>query len=200
MDLPPPDARPSGVLFDRRSGTRPTDMDCGGSLPRNASQQCSEDSIADDARLFGFESELEANLTYIPMAVRFKLDKCGIKLSLTMWQLLPERRRRELVRAPCDNATDAANYRQVLCSFVKQSIGDQPPSIPTAEHPPWADDDIPEQISRAAAALGFPPPSSARWCKLTPLQRFALIKLSREGRDHRNLGPALREFGLLYRG
>jgi hypothetical protein len=29
------------------------------------------------------------------------------------------------------------------------------------------------------------------------LQRFALLKLSREGREHRNLGVALREFGLL---
>jgi hypothetical protein len=165
--------------------------------PRNASEQLPEVPSVDDARLFSFESELEASLIYIPMAVRFKLDKCGIKLSLAAWQLLLEDRRRELLRAPCDNATDIASYRRVLCSFVGEFTGDEPPSIPVAGHPPWADKNIPEQIIQAAMAMGLPPPSSARWCTLTPLQRFALVKLSREGREHRNLGLALREFGLL---
>lgn len=59
-----------------------TDLCPDGSRPRYASESGTEHSRADDACLFGFESELEANLTYMPMAVRFKLDKCGIKLSL----------------------------------------------------------------------------------------------------------------------
>jgi hypothetical protein len=151
----------------------------------------------EEARVFGFESELEANLTYIPMAVRFKLDKCGVKLSLAEWQQLPEHRRRELLRARCDNATSAANYRRILCSFVKEFSGTEPPTIGAADHPLWMGNDTPEQVTRAAAAMGLASPSPARWRSLTALERFALVKLSREGRDHRNLEPALREFGLL---
>jgi hypothetical protein len=197
MDLPPPDARSSGVLFERRATTHVMGAQCGDLPPKNASEPHAEISSADHARLFAFESELEASLTYIPLAVRFKLDKCGIKLSLASWQLLPEDRRRVLLRAPCDNATDIASYRRVLYSFVGECTGEEPPSIPMAEHAPWADKNIPEQTIRAAMAMGLPPPSSTRWCTLTPLQRFALIKLSREGREHRNLRLALREFGLL---
>jgi hypothetical protein len=196
MDLPPPDARQLGVLFEHRGTTHAIGARCGGEVPSNASEQCAEISSADHARLFDFESELEATLTYIPLAVRFKLDKCGIKLSLDAWQLLPEDRRRELLRAPCDKAKAIASYRQVLCSFVREASGDKPPLVSIPADSPSADV-APEQITRATAALGLPPPSSAGWRKLTPLQRFALVKLSREGREHRNLAAALREFGLL---
>lgn len=167
-----------------------------GSGARIASESSAELSRATDACLFGFESEPEANLTYIPMAVRFKFDKCGIKLSLAAWQLLPEDRRRDLLHAPCQNEGEIASYRAILCALIKEFTGDEPPSIPTAVHPPWAASAIPEQITRATTAMGFSAPSSAQWCQLTPLQRFALVKLSREEREYRNLGPALREFGL----
>ena len=53
---------------------------------------------------------MEASLTYVPMAVRFKLDKCGIKLSLAHWSQLPERERRKLLKAPCANSSDIASY------------------------------------------------------------------------------------------
>ncbi len=130
------------------------------------------------------------------MAVRFKLDKCGIKLSLAAWQLLAEDKRREFLCAPCDNAADIAGYRQDLCFLVEESTGDKPRSIPIAEHPPWAAGDFPEEIRRAMAELKLPPLSSMQWRTLTGLQRFALLKLSRAGRDHRDLGSALREFGV----
>jgi hypothetical protein len=66
-----------------------------------------------------------------------------------------------------------------------------------AEHPPWAEERVPHQLTIAATALGVGAPSPAQWRKLSAVQRFALLKLSREGREHRNLGAALREFGLL---
>jgi hypothetical protein len=36
-----------------------------------------------------------------------------------------------------------------------------------------------------------------QWASLTPLQRFALIKLSRSGHENRNFLPALQEFDLV---
>ena len=38
-----------------------------------------------DTQLFAFESDFVATLRCVPMAVRFKLDRCGIKLSLRQW-------------------------------------------------------------------------------------------------------------------
>ena len=81
MDLPPPDARSSGVLFDRRRGaTDAVSASSACELSGTAPEDRFELSAADDARLFGFESELEKSLTYLPLAVRFKLDRCGVKL------------------------------------------------------------------------------------------------------------------------
>jgi hypothetical protein len=38
---------------------------------------------------------------------------------------------------------------------------------------------------------------TAAWQQLNELQRFALVKLSHPGHEHRNLPAALREFGLI---
>jgi Conserved nitrate reductase-associated protein (Nitr_red_assoc) len=68
------------VLFEDLGATLATG-ECSDNMPlRHAREERGEVWNDDDARLFGFESELEANLTYIPMAVRFKLDLCGVKL------------------------------------------------------------------------------------------------------------------------
>jgi len=80
-------------------------------VPLRLARERTDVSSGEEARLFGFESELEANLTYIPMAVRFKLDICGIKLLLAVWQRLPEHKRRELLYLPCQNEHDVASYR-----------------------------------------------------------------------------------------
>lgn len=39
--------------------------------------------------------------------------------------------------------------------------------------------------------------SQDQWAALHPLQRFALVKLVRPGHEGHNIGPALKEFGLL---
>ena len=39
--------------------------------------------------------------------------------------------------------------------------------------------------------------TAQQWKELSPLQRFALIKLSRRGHENRNFYPALQEFKLV---
>ena len=197
MTGPPPSARTSGVLFERRAVADVQSAQHDAVRSPTAPEKCPEISSGDDAQLFGFESELEPNLTYIPLAVRFKLDRCGIKLSLEAWQQLPEFRRLELFRMRCHDEEDLADFRKALCVLVSEYAGEEPASMVIAEHPPWAEERVPDQLARAATALGFAAPSLAQWRKLSAVQRFALLKLSREGREHRNLGAALREFGLL---
>jgi hypothetical protein len=197
MDRPPPDARFSGVLFDRPTAAPATVLGCGDTQARNSFKQRAEHSNVDDARLFGFEADADPNLTYIPLAVRFKLDKCGIKLSLDQWNQLPQRTRRDLLDAPCTNNADVARYSQMLCRLVKETVGDEPQRLPIAPSHAWENTEIPRQIADKALQLGVQVPTSEQWRGLSALQRFALLKLSRPGSDNRKLISALRELGLL---
>jgi hypothetical protein len=150
-----------------------------------------------DSSVFGFESDLERSLACIPLAVRFKLDKCGIKLSLTQWQQLPEGKRQDLLRVRCDTDVEIADFRHVLQALITAACSDEPRQLEVGVHPPWNAPDVPGQVRRKTLELGAIPPTPCQWRALTPLQRFVLIKLSRDGDHGRNLMPALREFELL---
>jgi len=63
-------------------------------------------------------------------------------------------------------------------------------------NPPWLDSEtIPDTVSEKAASFGDSI-TLDQWQTLTPLRRFALIKLSRPSHENKNFQPALREFGL----
>jgi hypothetical protein len=55
---------------------------------------------------------------------------------------------------------------------------------------------LPEEVVLSCDQLGLKI-EPQRWAYLDELQRFALIKLSHPGHEHRNLPRALLEFGLL---
>ena len=64
-------------------------------------------------------------------------------------------------------------------------------------HPAWLNDrDIPSTIEIKAAEYGVIITQS-QWANLTPLQRFATIKLTRSSHENNNFLPALQEFGLV---
>lgn len=46
------------------------------------------------------DSAAAKELTWLPYAVRFKLDECGLGMSLRDWQMLPQAERVALVHAP----------------------------------------------------------------------------------------------------
>jgi hypothetical protein len=149
--------------------------------------------------VFGFESELEASLMYMPMAVRFKLDKSGIKLSLNQWQQLSESNRRDLLATRCESESEISNYRCALETLIRTTIGEEPRTLDTGGPRPWETQAVPSQITQKCLELGVAPPTPFQWRALTPLQRFALLKLTRDGDHSRNLIPALREFaGLIH--
>ena len=54
-----------------------------------------------DVQLFAFESDFVASLRCIPMAVRLKLDLCGIKLTLRQWSRFTRSDREALIAMPC---------------------------------------------------------------------------------------------------
>lgn len=147
---------------------------------------------------FRFESDQERSLAYIPMLVRMKLDLAGVKLTLKQWNRLPERDRRRLFEFPCEGEFGAKRYRELLSVLVRVRAGESLCVLPPQKEPAWNNvREIPEQVARRAMDRGLPPPSIAQWRALSPAQRYALLKLTRDGHESRNYLPALKEFELL---
>lgn len=148
--------------------------------------------------VFQFEQDFAGTLRCIPMAVRFKLDRCGIKLSLRQWaRFTPEERDRAL-RLACDRREEIDAYRRELEELIQLRSSQPPQYLPIEALPQWADTtSVPEQVVQFAVQLEVSPPNSTQWAALSALERFTLIKLSRAKHDNVNFLPAMREFGLL---
>ena len=145
---------------------------------------------------FQFEADFVEGLRCIPMQVRFKLDTCGVKLKLHHWHQFTPEERRSLVDLPCNDGPEGEQYRTYLQALVTRYMGGPAGTLPVESTPPWQQGDrLPEQVPTEAQRHGLTL-TVGQWGNLTPLQRFALIKLSRPGHENRNFLPACREFGL----
>jgi hypothetical protein len=148
-------------------------------------------------KIFGFELDFAGDLRCIPMAVRFKLDLAGIKLSLRQWSRMSLVERDGLLSLPATEASALEQFRSVVADCLLRQ-GDQPVQLGVEQSPPWSVAEVvPDQVSAFAALAGVASPTLPQWQALTGLQRFTLVKLSRAKHDNVNFVPALREFGLL---
>jgi hypothetical protein len=146
------------------------------------------------AMYFRFEEDfVEEGIRCIPMIVRFKLDRCGIKLKLAEWSRMNEHERQYLAEQPCVSKDDVLVYRSWLQRTVFERTGSQATNLEVDQCPLWTNDSIPvvvrEKLSDIHAGL-----SDIQWRAFTDLQRFALVKLSRPGHENRNFPLALKEF------
>jgi hypothetical protein len=154
--------------------------------------------MTDNSQIFEFERDFAGTLHCIPMIVRFKLDLCGVKLSLRQWSRFERQEREQLILRPCHAAREIPSYRAYLVMLISVRAGEQAVDLPIDANPEWeACANVPGSVKAKAASLGLPAPAQPSWAALTPLQRFTLLKLTREGHDNENFEPALREFGLL---
>jgi hypothetical protein len=147
------------------------------------------------SELFGFESDFVASLRCIPMAVRYRLDLAGVKLKLNEWSKLGQSERRRLLEMPVSGPGETAAYRDALSAMVEAACGAAPGLLPELPAPVWESPAVPDQVRAKAAETGVTL-SDATWRSLAPLQRFALVKLSRPGHENLNFVPAAEEFGL----
>jgi hypothetical protein len=139
---------------------------------------------------FQFEADFVESLRCIPMQVRYKLDTCGVKLKLHHWNQLTPAEKQTLVDASCPPVDE---YRSLLHRLVQAHDPEPPADLPIDPHPAWMDETtIPESVLTQADGAIAP----AQWSALKPLQRFALIKLSRSQHENKNFFPALQEFGI----
>jgi len=149
-----------------------------------------------EVQFFEFEAEFVRSLRCVPMIVRFKVDTCGLKLSLRAWNLFDDSVRGRLVVLPATTPTDTARYRDFVVAALEAV--DQPVvNVDVEPLPAWMNRSaVPGPVARKARSLALDEPEPALWSRLNPLQRFALTKLTRGSNEHSRFLPALREFGL----
>lgn len=146
--------------------------------------------------LFQFEQDFVDSLRCIPMLVRLKLDTCGVKLKLVHWNQFNSEERQSLLQLPCSTSDEIKNYRQFLQDLITHKTGQPATEIAIASNPLWLDPEIiPDSVQSKAIETRLTLTQS-QWRSLTPIQRFALIKLSRASHENHNFVPALQEFGL----
>src|ERR1700687_3317538 len=88
--------------------------------------------------LFAFEVVSSENLTYIPMSVRFNLDRFGLRISLAQWQMLPYEERALLARFPVDDdATIEPNFDHALFEMLRTHANVEPEWFTPDEKPVW---------------------------------------------------------------
>lgn len=143
---------------------------------------------------FQFEADFIESLRCIPMMVRMKLDTCGVKLKLNHWHQFSQSERQTLVEMPCETAAESQAYRQWLQNLVTEKTGSPAKELAIALNPPWLDKTtIPSEVESKATEHNVTI-TLEQWSDLTPVQRFALIKLSRPSHENLNFLPALKEF------
>ena len=148
-------------------------------------------------RFFEFEADFVDSLRCIPMQVRCKLDTCGIKLKLSDWSHMTKDERQAMVQLPCSTETEIQAYREHLQQLISQRTGTPAAELPIDPDPAWMDaTTLPASLQEKVRELGLRL-TPQQWATLTPLERFALIKLSRPGHENENFPKALKEFHLL---
>ena len=145
---------------------------------------------------FEFEADFVDSLRCIPMQVRCKLDTCGIKLKLSDWNRMTTDERQALVELPCTTKTEIQSYREYIEQLIIQRTGTPTKKLPIEPHPAWLDSaTVPASLQKKAQEIGVTL-TQQNWAGLTPLQRFALIKLSHPGHENQNFNRAIIEFHL----
>ncbi|MBD1917776.1 MULTISPECIES: nitrate reductase associated protein [Cyanophyceae] len=146
---------------------------------------------------FQFEADFVESLRCIPMQVRLKLDTCGVKLKLEHWHRFSEADREQLTQLQCSDRDSTVAYTAYVQTLVHRVQGTPASTLAIDPQPPWHNGEvIPEDVQAQAQVLGAEI-GLEQWRSLRPLQRFALIKLSRPSHENRNFYPALVEFGLV---
>ena len=124
-------------------------------------------------KLYTFD-EVTPELELLPIAARRALDHAGLKLSRAAWSTLPLATRAAIVT--CGSAPEvAADTVRSLAITATPA----PEPTPVAGDPPA--DAAPPDLARAYGAAI----DAVRWAALSPLDRYALVKVAGSPRPER---------------
>jgi hypothetical protein len=145
-------------------------------------------------RRFKFEDEVHQSLSCVPMAVRRKLDRIGLKIGLTQWQQLGHGER----LAVCHLPVDSVEEQEVARIFIREAVQTRSGGVLT---------ELPDDVRGSATPPGSPPAmlvaharaagvtlGQPEWSRLDDDERYALIKLGGSAIPSHNLTAALNEF------
>ncbi|HZP45799.1 MAG TPA: nitrate reductase associated protein [Candidatus Binataceae bacterium] len=145
-------------------------------------------------RRFKFEDEVHQTLSCVPMAVRRKLDRVGVKLSLEQWQQLGRGERLAICHLPINDDEEIDALRLFIREAVKDRCGGATPK------------ELPDEVRAAADPPAHPPAllverardvgitlGEREWARLDSDERYALIKLGAGAEPSHNLAAGLRE-------
>lgn len=147
---------------------------------------------------FLFEEDfMERNIRCIPMIVRFKMDKAGIKLKLSEWSRFSTEERVSLALLPVNNEEEISKYNGYLTALVKKYTNREAITMDLDPSPLWGNVySIPGMLTEKLTEFNWKI-SVEEWARLTQLQRFALLKLCRPKHENRNFPKAMKEFHLV---
>jgi hypothetical protein len=118
--------------------------------------------------------DADAGLSLLPMAARRALDCAGLHLSLRGWQKLGLESRQALVRLGSEDSVDGPRVRQALVGCDEDVREEAPLEEPAAALGPSSE--LLQQLSGELSPL---------WTRLTALDRYVLMQLSRRGKRER---------------
>jgi len=147
-------------------------------------------------RKFKFEDEMHESLQCVPMAVRRKLDRVGLKIGLAQWKELDRGERLAICHLPVDSSEECDALGVFIREAMRRRFGVEPKSLTDAQRaaaePPASP---PARAVAHARAAGFDL-SAAVWSRLDGDERFALAKMGDAEVPSHNLPAALKEFAV----
>ncbi len=145
-------------------------------------------------REFKFEDQMHATLACVPMAVRRKLDRVGVKVGLEQWNALGRGERLAICHLPVERHDEREALRLLISEAVRRACGAEPRALGEAQRalaePP---SQLPAELAGRSRAAGVALDQAA-WERLDPDERYALIKLGGGAEVSHNLPAALAEF------
>jgi hypothetical protein len=147
-------------------------------------------------RKFKFEDEMHESLQCVPMAVRRKLDRVGLKIGLEQWKSLDRGERLAICHFPVDSTEESDALSVFIREAMKRRFGVEPKTLTEAQRasaePPASP---PARVVSHARSQGFDL-NSAMWSRLDSDERFALMKMGDAETPSHNLAAALKEFAV----
>lgn len=147
-------------------------------------------------RKFKFEDEMHESLQCVPMAVRRKLDRVGLKIGLEQWKSLDHGERLAICQFPVNSAEECDGLAVFIREAMQRRFGVEPKALTDAQRasaePPASP---PDRVVKHARAAGFDL-SAAAWTRLDADERFALMKMGDADTPSHNLAAALKELSV----
>ena len=105
-------------------------------------------------REFKFEDEMHTTLACVPMAVRRKLDRVGVKVGLEQWKALARGERLAICHLPVERHDEREALRLFINEAVRRVCGEEPRTLAEAIGRRRPACELPGQLAERARAAG----------------------------------------------